>query len=48
MEKFCDVTLVTSFDWRNGDDVTKWRHDCFFDVQFCHNQLEKPQFNQIT
>jgi len=23
MEKFCDVILVTSFGWRNGDDVTK-------------------------
>jgi len=23
IEKFCDAILVTSFDWRNGDDVTK-------------------------
>jgi len=26
----------------------KWRHNYFFEVRFRHNQLEKPQFGQIT
>jgi len=26
----------------------KWRHNWFFEVRFRHNQLEKPQFGEIT
>jgi len=42
--------LVTSFGWRNGDDVTKWRHNSFFGVRFRHNQLKKTTVwsNHVT
>jgi len=36
---FGDVMVMTSL---------KWRHNYIFEVRFCHNQLEKPQFGQIT
>jgi len=36
---FSDVMAITSL---------KWRRNWFFDVRFCHNQLEKTQFGQIT
>jgi len=26
----------------------KWRHNYIFEVQFHHNQLQKPLFGQIT
>jgi len=28
--------------------LLKWRHNCFFEIRFRQNQLEKPQFGQIT
>jgi len=39
--------VVTLFWWRFSVKLQKWRHD-FFEVRFRHNQLEKPQFGQIT
>jgi len=36
---FGEVMAITSLNWR---------HNWFFGVRFCHNQLEKPQFGQIT
>jgi len=38
IKKSCDVSLVTFF----GDVITD-----FLKVRFCHNQLGKPQFQQI-
>jgi len=39
MKIFGDVMAITSL---------KWRRNWFFEVCFRHNQLEKPQFGQIT
>jgi len=48
IEKSCNVSLVTVF----GDVITmtslKLRHNWFFEVRFCHNPFEKPQFGKIT
>jgi len=36
---FSDIMVMTSLNWC---------HNYIFEVRFCHNQLQKPLFGQIT
>jgi len=39
MTFFGDIMAMTSL---------KWRHNWFFHVRFCHNQLEKTKLGHVT
>jgi len=48
LKKILDIILVTFFSDVMLMTSLKWCRKYIFEVRFCHNQLEKPQFGQIT